>query len=159
METIYVIVWILIVAITHWVLVVPIKKCSYFLPVMIIFHVPFAHRPFSEYLTRDSLQISDSSPWIVQLSIAKGINPNYIPPKNVSRSMWKKQFLIDSVTCNLFVTVIFPPLISRCVFSFFSYLFSPLTKWTFLATSSMPNVSSRISSKKQNNCLWYRIRP
>ncbi|KAI5945767.1 Testicular haploid expressed gene protein-like [Manis javanica] len=47
---------------------------------------PGPKMPFSEYLTRDSLQISDSSPWIVQLSIAKGINPNYIPPKNISHA-------------------------------------------------------------------------
>ncbi|XP_058403125.1 testicular haploid expressed gene protein-like [Diceros bicornis minor] len=39
------------------------------------------NRPFSDYLTKESLQISDPSPRILRLSIAKGINPNYVPPK------------------------------------------------------------------------------
>uniref|UniRef100_A0A8C0HSV3 Theg spermatid protein like n=1 Tax=Balaenoptera musculus TaxID=9771 RepID=A0A8C0HSV3_BALMU len=39
------------------------------------------NRPFSDYL-RDSLQISDPSPRILQLSIAKATNPNYVPPKS-----------------------------------------------------------------------------
>nr|XP_058922090.1 testicular haploid expressed gene protein-like [Kogia breviceps] len=41
----------------------------------------FKKGPFSDYL-RDSLQISDPSPWILQLSIAKVTNPNCIPPKS-----------------------------------------------------------------------------
>ncbi|KAM8804098.1 sperm microtubule associated protein 2-like [Rhynchonycteris naso] len=39
------------------------------------------NRSFSDYLTRESVQISDPSPRILRLSIAKGINPNYVPPK------------------------------------------------------------------------------
>ncbi|XP_066241119.1 sperm microtubule associated protein 2-like [Saccopteryx leptura] len=39
------------------------------------------HRSFSDYLTRESVRISDPSPRILRLSIAKGINPNYVPPK------------------------------------------------------------------------------
>uniref|UniRef100_A0A8C6BJ53 Sperm microtubule associated protein 2 like n=1 Tax=Monodon monoceros TaxID=40151 RepID=A0A8C6BJ53_MONMO len=39
------------------------------------------NRPFSDYL-RDSLQISDPSPRILQLAIAKVTNPNYVPPKS-----------------------------------------------------------------------------
>ncbi|KAM9087191.1 sperm microtubule associated protein 2-like [Megaptera novaeangliae] len=39
------------------------------------------NRSFSDYL-RDSLQISDPSPRILQLSIAKATNPNYVPPKS-----------------------------------------------------------------------------
>ncbi|XP_061047387.1 sperm microtubule associated protein 2-like [Eubalaena glacialis] len=39
------------------------------------------NRPFSDYF-RDSLQISDPSPRILQLSIAKATNPNYVPPKS-----------------------------------------------------------------------------
>ncbi|XP_059867722.1 sperm microtubule associated protein 2-like [Delphinus delphis] len=39
------------------------------------------NRPFSDYL-RDSLQISDPSPRILQLSIPKVTNPNYVPPRS-----------------------------------------------------------------------------
>ncbi|KAM7243209.1 hypothetical protein CapIbe_005703 [Capra ibex] len=40
-------------------------------------------RPFSDYLIRDSLQFSDPSPRILQLSVAKATNPNYVPPKSI----------------------------------------------------------------------------
>uniref|UniRef100_A0A2K5F8F4 Sperm microtubule associated protein 2 like n=1 Tax=Aotus nancymaae TaxID=37293 RepID=A0A2K5F8F4_AOTNA len=40
------------------------------------------NRHFSDYLTRDSLQISDPSSRILQLSIAKGTDPKYHPSKN-----------------------------------------------------------------------------
>ncbi|XP_021557297.1 testicular haploid expressed gene protein-like [Neomonachus schauinslandi] len=40
-------------------------------------------RPYNDYLTRDSLQISYPSARILQLSIAKAINPNYVPPKRI----------------------------------------------------------------------------
>ncbi|XP_030881226.1 testicular haploid expressed gene protein-like [Leptonychotes weddellii] len=43
-------------------------------------------RPYNDYLTRDSLQISHPSARILQLSIAKAINPNYVPPKRISRA-------------------------------------------------------------------------
>uniref|UniRef100_A0A8I3WSB4 Sperm microtubule associated protein 2 like n=1 Tax=Callithrix jacchus TaxID=9483 RepID=A0A8I3WSB4_CALJA len=45
------------------------------------------NRPFSDYLTRDSLQISDPSPRILQLSIAKGTDPKYHPSKNVQTNI------------------------------------------------------------------------
>ncbi|XP_057585293.1 testicular haploid expressed gene protein-like [Hippopotamus amphibius kiboko] len=41
------------------------------------------NKPFSDHLTRDSLQTSDPSPRILQLSVAKATNPNYVPPKSV----------------------------------------------------------------------------
>uniref|UniRef100_A0A8D1REG2 Theg spermatid protein like n=1 Tax=Sus scrofa TaxID=9823 RepID=A0A8D1REG2_PIG len=41
------------------------------------------NRPFSDYLTRESLQISGPSPRILRLSVAKGTNPNYVPPKSI----------------------------------------------------------------------------
>ncbi|XP_047575341.1 testicular haploid expressed gene protein-like isoform X4 [Lutra lutra] len=41
------------------------------------------NRPYSDYLTRDSLQISYPSARILQLSIAKTTNPNYVPPKKI----------------------------------------------------------------------------
>lgn len=118
--------------IIDWRLIIAMKNAVIVPPVIIIFHVPFAYRPFSDDL-RDSLQISDPSPRILQLSIAKVTNPNYVPPKSVSGSMWKKQFLMHFVTCSMFVTVMCSPLISRCVFSFSSCLFSPLIKWIFLS--------------------------
>lgn len=68
-------------------LVIAMKKCSFFPPMIIIFHVPFVYRPYSDYLTRSSHHISDPSPRLLQLSIAKAINPNYVPPKKVSGSM------------------------------------------------------------------------
>ncbi|XP_006167762.1 LOW QUALITY PROTEIN: testicular haploid expressed gene protein-like [Tupaia chinensis] len=40
-------------------------------------------RPFSADLARESLQISDPSPRILRLSIAKGTDPNYLPPKMI----------------------------------------------------------------------------
>uniref|UniRef100_A0A8C9ADD3 Sperm microtubule associated protein 2 like n=1 Tax=Prolemur simus TaxID=1328070 RepID=A0A8C9ADD3_PROSS len=40
-------------------------------------------RPFSDYLARTALQIPDPSPRILQLSIAKGTDPNYLPPKTI----------------------------------------------------------------------------
>ncbi|XP_040823031.1 testicular haploid expressed gene protein-like [Ochotona curzoniae] len=41
-------------------------------------------RPFSDFSTiRDSLRISDPSPRILRLSIAKGTNPDYLPPKDI----------------------------------------------------------------------------
>ncbi|XP_034860296.1 testicular haploid expressed gene protein-like [Mirounga leonina] len=40
-------------------------------------------RPYNDYLTRDSLQIAYPSARILQLSIAKAINPNYVPPKKI----------------------------------------------------------------------------
>nr|XP_055197608.1 testicular haploid expressed gene protein-like isoform X2 [Nyctereutes procyonoides] len=40
-------------------------------------------RSYSEYLSRDALQSSDPSPRILQLSIAKATNPNYVPPKRI----------------------------------------------------------------------------
>lgn len=67
------------------------------LPV-IIFHVPFAYRPFSDYLIRDSLQFSDPSPRILRLSVAKATNPNYVPPKSVSGSICERDSPIDFVT-------------------------------------------------------------
>lgn len=67
-------------------------------PLMIIFYIPFAYRSLSELITRDSLQLSSPSPRILRLSIAKGISPDYIPPKDVSGSMGKDHFLIDFVT-------------------------------------------------------------
>ncbi|XP_019653987.2 testicular haploid expressed gene protein-like [Ailuropoda melanoleuca] len=39
--------------------------------------------PYSDYLTRDSLQISYPSARIVQLSTAKATSPNYVPPKRI----------------------------------------------------------------------------
>uniref|UniRef100_A0A2K6T1T3 Sperm microtubule associated protein 2 like n=1 Tax=Saimiri boliviensis boliviensis TaxID=39432 RepID=A0A2K6T1T3_SAIBB len=45
------------------------------------------NRPFSDYLTRDSLQISDPSPRILQLSIAKGTDPKYHPSKNMQTNI------------------------------------------------------------------------
>uniref|UniRef100_A0A452QEI2 Sperm microtubule associated protein 2 like n=1 Tax=Ursus americanus TaxID=9643 RepID=A0A452QEI2_URSAM len=41
------------------------------------------NRPYSDYLTRDSLQISFPSARILQLSIAKATSPNYVPPKRI----------------------------------------------------------------------------
>uniref|UniRef100_A0A8C7BD96 Sperm microtubule associated protein 2 like n=1 Tax=Neovison vison TaxID=452646 RepID=A0A8C7BD96_NEOVI len=41
------------------------------------------NRPYSDYLTRDSLQISYPSARILQLSIARATNPNYVPPKKI----------------------------------------------------------------------------
>ncbi|XP_015452980.1 testicular haploid expressed gene protein-like [Pteropus alecto] len=41
------------------------------------------NRSFSDYLKKDSLKISDPSPRILRLSIAKGTDPNYLPPKNI----------------------------------------------------------------------------
>ncbi|XP_036279707.1 testicular haploid expressed gene protein-like [Pipistrellus kuhlii] len=41
------------------------------------------NRSLSEFLTRDSLQLSSPSPRILRLSIAKGISPDYIPPKDI----------------------------------------------------------------------------
>ncbi|XP_072631272.1 sperm microtubule associated protein 2-like isoform X2 [Canis lupus baileyi] len=41
------------------------------------------NRSYSEYLSRDALQSSDPSPRILQLSIAKATNPNYVPPKRI----------------------------------------------------------------------------
>ncbi|XP_045387639.1 testicular haploid expressed gene protein-like [Lemur catta] len=40
-------------------------------------------RPFSDYLARTALQIPDPSPRILQLSIAKGTDPNYLPPRTI----------------------------------------------------------------------------
>ena len=142
METMYII---------DWRLIIPMKSAVIFSPMIILFHVLFAYRPFSDSFTRESPRVSDPSPRILRLSIAKSTNPNYVPPKIVSGSVWKKQFLIDFVTCNMFVTVTCSALISRCVFSFSSCLFSPLIKWTFLTTSHAPNVLGRIWSEKQND--------
>ncbi|XP_008068752.2 testicular haploid expressed gene protein-like [Carlito syrichta] len=41
------------------------------------------NRPFSDYITRDSLPLSDPSPRILRLSIAKGTDPDYVPPKEI----------------------------------------------------------------------------
>ncbi|CAK6433149.1 unnamed protein product [Pipistrellus nathusii] len=41
------------------------------------------NRSLSELITRDSLQLSSPSPRILRLSIAKGISPDYIPPKDI----------------------------------------------------------------------------
>ncbi|KAG8504949.1 Testicular haploid expressed gene protein-like, partial [Galemys pyrenaicus] len=41
------------------------------------------NRPSSDYITRGSLQIADPSPRILRLSVAKEIDPNYVPPKNI----------------------------------------------------------------------------
>ncbi|XP_011816650.1 PREDICTED: testicular haploid expressed gene protein-like [Colobus angolensis palliatus] len=41
------------------------------------------NRPFSDNSARDSLQISDPSPRILQLSVAKGTDPNYHPSKKM----------------------------------------------------------------------------
>ncbi|KAB1282534.1 Testicular haploid expressed gene protein-like [Camelus dromedarius] len=59
------------------------KKVVIVPPMIIIFHVSFAYRPFSDYSTINSLQISDPSPRILRLSIAKGTNPDYVPPKKI----------------------------------------------------------------------------
>lgn len=45
---------------------------------------PFAYRPLSDDLPPEVLRFSDPSPRILQLSIAKGPDPNYVPPKSVS---------------------------------------------------------------------------
>lgn len=77
-EIIYIIVRMLIIAMKNAVIVPPI---------IIIFYVQFACRSSSDYLKKDSLKISDPSPRILRLSIAKGTDPNYLPPKSVSGSM------------------------------------------------------------------------
>ncbi|XP_009205306.1 testicular haploid expressed gene protein-like isoform X3 [Papio anubis] len=41
------------------------------------------NRPFSDNSARDSLRISDPSPRILQLSVAKGTDPNYHPSKKM----------------------------------------------------------------------------
>ncbi|XP_062054923.1 sperm microtubule associated protein 2-like [Lepus europaeus] len=42
-------------------------------------------RPFSDYSAiRESLRFSDPSPRILRLSIAKGTNPDYVPPKDIN---------------------------------------------------------------------------
>ncbi|XP_062964915.1 sperm microtubule associated protein 2-like [Cynocephalus volans] len=41
------------------------------------------NRPFSDNFVRHSLQFSDPSPRILRLSVAKGTDPNYVPPKNI----------------------------------------------------------------------------
>nr|KAF6432590.1 theg spermatid protein like [Rousettus aegyptiacus] len=41
------------------------------------------NRSSSDYLKKDSLKISDPSPRILRLSIAKGTDPNYLPPKSI----------------------------------------------------------------------------
>lgn len=99
-------------------------------PIIIIFYVQFACRSSSDYLKKDSLKISDPSPRILRLSIAKGTDPNYLPPKSVSGSMWKEQFLTDFITCNISVniTCFYNTFISRCVLSFSFCLFSPFIK-------------------------------
>lgn len=90
------------------------------LPVIIIFHVPFAYRPFSDYLIRDSVQFSDPSPRILRLSTAKATNPNYVPPKSVSGLCERTS---SYRLCNLIVTVMCSPLISRWIFSFLPVYF------------------------------------
>ncbi|XP_004681527.1 PREDICTED: testicular haploid expressed gene protein-like [Condylura cristata] len=40
-------------------------------------------RALSNYSTRGSLQIADPSPRILRLSLAKEIDPDYVPPKNI----------------------------------------------------------------------------
>ncbi|XP_019519901.1 PREDICTED: testicular haploid expressed gene protein-like [Hipposideros armiger] len=49
--------------------------------------VHLLNRFFNDYLMRDSLQISAPSPRILQLSKAKGANPNYVPPKSVETNI------------------------------------------------------------------------
>ncbi|KAH0520231.1 Testicular haploid expressed gene protein-like [Microtus ochrogaster] len=44
---------------------------------------PFAYRPLSDDLPPEVLRFSDPSPRILQLSIAKGPDPNYVPPKSI----------------------------------------------------------------------------
>lgn len=87
-ETIYIIVWRLIIAMNNAVIV----------PLMIIFYIPFAYRSLSDFVARDSLPFCAPSPRILRLSIAKGLSPDYVPPKDVSGSMRKNHFLIDFVT-------------------------------------------------------------
>lgn len=98
-------------------------KNAVIVPLTIIFYIPSAYRSLSDYITRDSLSYCAPSPRILRLSIAKGLSPDYVPPKDVSGSMRKNHFLIDLVTRNVFVTVTRSPFISRCVISY-----SPLIK-------------------------------
>lgn len=70
-------------------------KNAVIVPLMIIFYIPLAYRSLSDYLTRGSLPVCAPSPRILRLSIAKGLSPDYAPPKDVSGSMGKNHFLID----------------------------------------------------------------
>ncbi|XP_017704736.1 PREDICTED: testicular haploid expressed gene protein-like isoform X2 [Rhinopithecus bieti] len=45
------------------------------------------NRPFSDNSARDSLRISDPSPRILQLSVAKGTDPNYHPSKKMQTNI------------------------------------------------------------------------
>ncbi|XP_051026370.1 testicular haploid expressed gene protein-like [Acomys russatus] len=44
---------------------------------------PFAYRPLSDDIAPETVRFSDPSPRILRLSIAKGTDPNYVPPKSI----------------------------------------------------------------------------